>query len=705
MSINENNLVDTNIPILVVDDLMDNLELMEALLISENFEQVLLAQSGREALGILDKNLEIGLVLLDLMMPEMDGYEVCHRIVNNPKTEHIPVIVITGGAFRQNEALVKSFSSGAVDYVQKPLNEIELFARIRVALKLYKERVLRQVGMRKIAESEERYRTTFDQAPVGIAHVDHQGRFLMVNESLIDLLAYHKKEILGTKLQDFCDELSLFEQNLSESLTVETVIRQKNGDPSWVNLSLSPLSADRSEQSSYIVIIEDITEKKLSIDKLKHMAFYDALTGLPNRVLFRKEINRALHNAEQEQYPLAVLFLDLDHFKTINDSLGHEVGDKLLQAVAKRIQSSLRRGDVLARLGGDEFALLLSRIAAPEHACIVAEKILDYLQDTINVEEHKFYIGVSIGISIFPQDGQQADILLKNADTAMYQAKELGRHNFQLFSPVLDFKVNQRLDLEQDLRRALQRKEFELYYQPQVDLKRHRIVGVEALLRWNHPRRGILSPNEYLPLAEETGLIVSVGQWVLETACQQAKKWLEQGMIDIIVYVNFSLRQFQQANLLDSIRLQLEQTKLPASHLGIEITESINTLDTEKVISNLQSFRDLGVKTVIDDFGMGYSSLSRLKHFPLSSLKIDKSFIQNACQHEDDAAIVKAIITLGKSFGLKVVAEGVETIDELRFVSKHGCDVVQGYLFSKPLKAIELEKLLQDPMSLAIQIE
>ncbi|HXH02126.1 MAG TPA: EAL domain-containing protein, partial [Candidatus Competibacteraceae bacterium] len=616
---------------------------------------------------------------------------------------HIPVIVVTGAAFRQNEALIRSFEAGAVDFIHKPLNEIELFGRLRVALSLYRERKLRQSSLRRIIDNEARFCAILNHAPVGIAHVDGSGRFLLVNDSLCALVGYDHAALLDLTLQDLCPEAELrgsIEALLAEAqdsggCTREMQLKTRGGERVWINLSASPLLQHGHPDGSLILTLENITERRATADQMQRMVYYDPLTQLPNRLLFNRELERALTLARQGHHQVAVLFLDLDNFKNINDSLGHVIGDRLLQSVAKRVVGCIRSSDVFARFGGDEFTLLLPHIHDVEDACRVAQKILDQLERPIQVDEHDFYAGTSIGISFYPQDGEDVATLVKNADTAMYRAKELGRRNYQLFNPSMDTHVQQRLDLEQDLRRSLEQGDFRLYYQPQVRLSDMRIVGIEALLRWRHPRRGLLCPKGFLPLAEESGLIIALGDWVLRESCRQARQWLDAGYGELVVYVNLSRRQFQQPNLLGKIRDILDEFGLPPNRLGIEITESVNSLDTAAVITNLRGFRELGIRTAIDDFGVGFSSLNNLKHFPLHSLKIDKSFIQDALHDRDDLAIIQTVIALGRSFGLEVIAEGVETRQILELVRAYGCDIAQGYYFSQPLPAEELDALLR----------
>jgi len=695
------------VPILVVDDVRDNLDLMEALLVGEGFQEVVLVESGEEALQVLKERSDIGLVLLDLMMPGMSGYEVCSYITNNPSTRDVPVIAVTGGGYVQNEALEKSFMSGALDYISKPVNEVELFARSKVAIQLYQERRMRKESALQVEENEERFRTIFQDAPVGIAHLDAQQCFMACNNSFQALVEYGSDELIGESVQFLADviepvfqaeggdkEINPFDLLLDGTLTtVEASLKRKNGSSVWVNLYWGVVEVPSSElvSKSYILIAENITEKKLAADKMREMAYYDSLTSLPNRVLFSKELDRAVSHARAMNLQFSVLFLDLDYFKTINDSLGHDVGDEVLKSIAKNIQSCIRDSDVFARLAGDEFALLLPKVRSPEDACVVAQKILNKMQSPLEVNGHELYAGVSIGVSFYPLDGEDTHSLLKSADTAMYRAKELGRQNYQLFNPSMDKTVERRLDLEQELRRGIKEEQFVLHYQPQVNIQSGKVTGLEALVRWQHPDRGLLSPIEFLGLAEDTGLILPLGDLVLRKCIQQAKQWLDQGMdSDILVSANLSLRQFQQHDLVKRIASYIEEFNLPPKNFAVEVTESINSLGKDVVIQSLNDFRAMGIHTHIDDFGMGFSSLNHLRRFALDGLKVDRSFVQDAVTNPADAAILKTIIELGKSLSLVVIAEGVETEGQRQMVADFGCDAIQGYFYSKPLMVNEV---------------
>lgn len=694
---------DADIPLLVVDDILDNLDLMEALLADSGFPNVLLAESGERALELLEKHPDVGLILLDLMMPGMDGYAVCERVSRNPATADIPIIVVTGAAFRQNEALTRSFAAGATDFIHKPVNEVELLGRIKVALALFRERRLRSSGVRQIMLSEEKYRSMVNQAPVGLARVDTRGHVMVSNDTLQAMLGRTEEQLLDQALTDYCGEpdcgkrLNALFVNVARKRVVDEVEIQLCGEGKgsiWVNISVAPLLRSGDSDGTLLVAVENITERKESANKIERMAYYDSLTHLPNRDLFVAELDRAMEKAKRLDVQMGLLFMDLDDFKAINDSLGHATGDRLLQVFAEEVQNMVRAGDLFARFGGDEFALLLPRIREAEDACIVAKKLLQRVERTFDVDGRQLYVGSSIGVAFFPQDGEDAETLLKNADVAMYRAKELGRHNFQLFNPGLDAHVQRRLVLEQELRSSLERGDFQLYFQPQVDLTNLSIVGVEALLRWHHPTRGLLNPMTFLGLAEETGLIIGLGNWVIREACRQAAKWREQGYSDLVVYINLSLRQFQQADHLESFKRALAEYDLPPSQLGIEISENVSSLDPTALTTSLAQFHALGIRMAVDHFGMGCSSLNHLKRFPLHALKVDKSFVQGALDNLGDHAILTTVVSLGRSFGLRVVAEGVEDRATFELMRDCGCDAVQGYLFGQPRPAEEIGRIL-----------
>jgi diguanylate cyclase (GGDEF)-like protein/PAS domain S-box-containing protein len=473
-------------------------------------------------------------------------------------------------------------------------------------------------------------------------------------------------------------------------------IADSGGNLHTISISGRPIFDEEGRFTGYRGTGTDITEEKKVEDQIRHMAHHDALTELPNRVLLHDRIGQAIAQARRNRRVAALLVIDLDRFKNINDSLGHQVGDGLLRTVAERLVACVRDADTVARMGGDEFVVVLTDLKRAEDAGPIAQKILGALPRPVNIEDHELRVTSSIGICAYPHDGEDVETLMRNADAAMYHAKETGRNNFQFFTRQMNTAANQRLLLEKDLRLALEREEFTIDYQPQVDLKTGGIVGFEALIRWRHPRRGMVAPSEFIPVAEETGLITPIGEWVLRGACMQARNWRTLGYPQLRVSVNCSAQQFRQEGLVDVVARTLQQTGLPASSLKLEITESVIVEHAEHVIARLKALDNIGVRLSIDDFGTGYSSLGYLKRFPIHELKIDRSFVRDIGTDPDDAAIVSAIIAMARGLELQVVAEGVETAEQLAFLKKLGCDWAQGYYFSKPLPAEEIEPLLRN---------
>ena len=439
----------------------------------------------------------------------------------------------------------------------------------------------------------------------------------------------------------------------------------------------------------------EIDERKRAEETIRHQAHHDALTGLPNRVLLMDRLTQALAQARRHEQIVALMFLDLDEFKVVNDTAGHELGDELLEAVADRIKPLLREGDTFARLGGDEFALLLPAVGHMDGIAEVARRILGSLREPHLLGGREFHVPTSIGISIFPNDGEDAETLLRNADIAMYRAKDGGKDRFQLFKPAMTIDLEERVTIENDLRAAMERDEFVLHYQPQVNFNTGRVVGVEALIRWQHPDRGLVAPMEFIPVAEAIGLIRPLGEWVLRTACAQAKAWQEAGLPPLRIAVNLAARQFQQPDLPEMVSKVLEEAGLAPQWLELEITESTAMRDAEFTTLALNRLKEMGVGVSIDDFGTGYSSLGYLKRFPVNEVKIDHSFVDDIISDPDDSAIVATIIGLARILNLRVVAEGVETAEQRTFLEEMECNDMQGFLFSKPVPAEEFEKILE----------
>ena len=529
-----------------------------------------------------------------------------------------------------------------------------------------------------------------------------------VNPAFTRITGYSSAEVLGRNWSFLLGEdaeqpaLKGIRAALQDSKEGRALLRnyRKDGSLFWNDLQLAPVKDDRGAVTHFVGILNDVSDAMRYQAELEHQATHDTLTGLPNRNLLKDRIAQAIAYAKRYQRTLAIAFIDLDNFKLVNDSLGHQAGDQLLKTVSARLKSCVRVSDTVARMGGDEFVLLLCDHSAEAGVettplDVTLQRILNEIALPYQIGPHEFFLSCSIGYTLLPDDGDTADLLLKNADMAMYHAKELGRNNIQPYVRELNEKVVLRLSLEGDLRRALENGEFFLCYQPQVDLVTRRIVGMETLIRWQHPQRGLISPVQFIPLAEETGLIVPIGAWVLRTACAQAKAWQDAGLPLVRLSVNLSARQFTQRDLIASIRQVLEETGLSAEYLELELTESLIMHNAELFISTLRELREIGIELAVDDFGTGYSSLSYLQRFPINRLKIDQSFVRDLGGNVDSGAISSAIITLGHSLGLKVIAEGVETIEQLDFLDSSKCNEIQGYYFSKPLPADDMREFLE----------
>ena len=455
-------------------------------------------------------------------------------------------------------------------------------------------------------------------------------------------------------------------------------------------------------EDGVVAILRDISERKRLETKVQYQATHDALTGLANRTLLHDRLNHAIAQATRADREIWVIFVDLDRFKMVNDSLGHKAGDAFLLAVSERLQAIVREADTVARLGGDEFVLILPEVGDHKMSAGTLQRVMQTISRPIPVEEKEFSLSCSIGVAVFPNDGETAELLIERADMAMYRAKETGRDNFQFFTAELNERLIERMRIEEALRDAVERQEFELYYQPQVDLASGRVIGAEALIRWRHPEMGLIQPARFIPLAEETGLIVPIGLWVMRTACEQIMTWERAGLRGLRISVNLSARQFAQPDLVQSIADALHNSGLAPGRLEIELTEGLVMTDVENAIDTLHELKNLGVQLSIDDFGTGYSSLSYLKRFPIDVLKIDQSFVRDITGSSDEATIVHTIISMAHNLHLRVIAEGVETEAQLAYLRKHECDEMQGFHFSRPLPVTDMEQLLRCGKSLAV---
>lgn len=550
---------------------------------------------------------------------------------------------------------------------------------------------------RALQQAEEKYRAIFEDAVVGIFQTTADGRPLSVNRALAEMHGYDSAEQLlaevsNVALQLFVDpnRMNELRQVLAEKGVVrgaEVEVYRRDRAKKWVLVNLRAVRDTGGNVVLHEGTIEDITDRKVAEERVQFLAYYDALTGLPNRVLLQDRLAKALAGARRRKDKVAVLFLDLDRFKVINDSLGHSFGDLLLQGVGERLKNWARELDTVARLGGDEFVVVLSSVKEVADAAVAAARIVKGITDGFVVEGHPLSISCSLGISVFPEHGTNSDTLIKNADAAMYCAKETGRNTFRFFTEDMNAQVVERLTLENSLRQALVRKELFLVYQPQIEIATGRITGLEALLRWQHPELGLVPPDKFIKIAENSGLIMPIGEWVLRTACAQARKWQDEGLPALPIAVNVSAVQFRQEDFCELIRSVLREVHLAPQYLELELTESLLLSNAEVTLSVLQELKAMGLTLAIDDFGTGYSSLSYLKQFPVGKLKIDRSFVRDVAVSADDAAIATAIISMAKSLNLKVIAEGVEDEAQMSFLRARQCDEIQGYYFSKPLTA------------------
>lgn len=566
----------------------------------------------------------------------------------------------------------------------------------------------RKKAEKKLRESEERYRTLYSTMQEGVAQhrliYDRDGQpcdyeILDVNQSYESVVGLKREQVIGR----LGSETYPLSNGKPACLGIFSLVAEQ-GEPTSFEYqfeglgSVLKISAAQTAPGYFATIFEDITQRKEDEQRIERLAYFDNLTGLPNRILMRDRLCQMVARAKRGDSQIGLFFLDLDHFKRINDTLGHDTGDQLLKVVSERLHAVLRNCDTICRQGGDEFVVLVDDVKDRDNAATIACKILEAMTRPIILKGKEIYTSTSIGIGMFPEDGDDPDTLLKNADTAMYQAKEKGRNTYRFYSSEMNSKALEQLLLANDLRKALERQEFYLEFQPQIDLRHGQMTGVEALLRWQHADLGKISPGQFIPLAEETGLILSIGTWVLENACQQTKLIQQQCGIPLRVAVNLSAKQFQDPTLVSSIKDILTKTALRAEFLELEITESILMENVENALRVLRQLKKMGVKLAIDDFGTGYSSLSYLRHFPIDRLKVDKSFIQRIATHSDDAAITKAIIVMGHIIGIKIVAEGVEQKDELTFLQENKCDEVQGFYFSRPVSPETLiERILNQP--------
>ena len=688
--------------ILIIEDDAGFADLMAETLKDEGFCSIC-ATSGRQALDWLVSN-NPGLIMLDYTLPDMTGAAFIEQMRDLGCV--IPFVMVTG---RDDASLaVKMMKTGACDYmlkdtsfldrlptvVTRALHESETRERLERAKLSLRQSESRLARAQKIARmgswewditsgdlywSDELYRI-FGLIPGDPEKINMEWVFTLIHPA--DLPAFKKAVYQSAK------------SGLSFNIVYR--IKSRTEGETVVNSQGEVENGEDGQPQIISGTTLDITARIKAESEIQQLINYDTLTGLPNRNLLHDRLKLSIAQAIRDQHLVGILVLDLDRFKGINDTLGHPAGDQLLITISKRLRACVRDSDTLARLGGDEFVIILNNVGSEEGITAVSKKILAIVSEPIYVDGHEIYITGSIGIAVYPMNGEDGQTLLKHADLAMYQAKELDRNNFQFFSREMNIKVLERMMLENSMRKALEREEFSLVYQPQVDARSGRIVGMEALLRWDHPDLGLLVPDRFIYLAEETGFIIPIGEWVLRTACRQNKAWQDMGLPPVRMAVNLSGKQFDQQNLDEAIAAILMETGLEPKWLELEITESAVMKNADLSIGMLRKLKDMGITFAIDDFGTGYSSLSYLKHFPISRLKIDRSFVRDITTNPDDAAIAEIIIAMAQTLKLDVIAEGVETRAQMEFLSFNNCVEQQGYLFSRPVPDEEFALLLKN---------
>lgn len=559
----------------------------------------------------------------------------------------------------------------------------------------------RKRATQELSDSEERYRNLFERNLAGVYQSTLDGKLLDCNDAFARILGYESREEAlrqpsGMFNRSPEERLSHVERLKREGFiaNVETEGRRKDGQPVWVLENESYVHAEAGRPATVMGTFVDITDWKRAEAEVQHFAYHDSLTGLPNRLLFNDRIDVALAKARYSREPLMVLVLDVDRFKLINDSLGHRSGDALLQQIGARLKRVVHDGDTVSRLGGDEFLILMPGMGGPGSVPAIAGKLIDAFRQPFAVDGNEVFVTLSIGISLFPDDADNPDTLIQSADTAMNRVKREGRDGYRLYTAEMNARARERMKLETSLRRALERMEFLIYYQPQVDLKTGRIMGAEALLRWSRGEKAIVPPAEFIHVLEETGLIVPIGMWVLQTACQQLREWRRAGAMELQMAVNLSGRQFQQLDLVEKVRQAFVETEIPPDRLVLEITETVAMENAAGSLTKLTELKALGVSLALDDFGVGYSSLSYLKRFPIDTLKIDQSFVKGLHVDPKDAALGAAAIAMAHGLHLTVIAEGVENEAQKAFLKARGCDIIQGYLVGRPVPPDDFAKLL-----------
>ncbi|MDX2481857.1 MAG: EAL domain-containing protein [Desulfuromusa sp.] len=697
--------------ILIVDDQLSLLRSLQALL-QINGYQVELAKNGSEAIMKL-QDADYQLLLLDLQMPGIDGLEVL-EFVRQAKLD-LETIVVSGDT--SFTSIKDAMRLGAYDFVRKPYNPEELLTTVSRGIDHYRrERQLLRTE-HSLSESERLHRFIVNNSPDFIYMLDSQGVFTYVNDAVEELLGYKRYELLGRHFSSIIHPHNAAEMHkffseqragdrATHSIEIRLLVNQSSTQEECLDnceliVELNAIGMYEEKKPGQKIFIgtlgsaRDISERKRSDDHISHQAYHDVLTQLPNRLLFDDRMKQAFAHASRNGQRFAMLFMDLDRFKLINDTLGHVMGDLVLQRVSERILGCLRAEDTLSRFGGDEFCLLLPDITSKESVASVAEKILKAVRQPFSINNHELYLSISLGIAIYPDAGKTGDALLQSADIAMYHVKANGKDGYCFYSDTMR-SHSSFLSVERDVSSALEKKQFQVFFQPKVDPSSHMIVGMEALLRWQHPERGLLYPGDFIAAAEASKLMIPIGAWILHSVCEEVVRWKQQGLPQIKISLNISLVQLRQENFAESFIKTLQEFKLRADLFEIEITEQGLNKDERNVAKQLRVLCDYGVSVTIDDFGRGYSSLSYLQNFPVNTLKIDRSFVREIEEGQNQTCIADGIAMMAKGLNLNVVGSGVENLLQLDYLRNLGCSEVQGYLYSAALPAQEAMTLLQN---------
>jgi diguanylate cyclase (GGDEF)-like protein/PAS domain S-box-containing protein len=639
----------------------------------------------------------IDAILVNLFLPDSHGLETFNRLFL--VAPDIPILVLSG--LGREDAAKLAVQRGAQDYLlEDRLDNHSLPKALRNMLE-------RSSNAEALFREKERAQLTLNSIGDAVVCTDVLGNVTFLNPIAEALTGCSADEAIGRPFAQVfriidaldhrrsIDPMALvIETNKPLNLPDGSILIRRDGVESAIEDSTAPIHDRRGRVTGGVMVFHDVTQARAMSQKLSHLAQYDYLTDLPNRLLLNDRLTQAICVAHRHQQQLAVLFVDVDRFKHVNDSLGHLIGDRLLLSIAHRLVASVRSSDTISRQGGDEFVILLSSVAHAADAALSAQKILTVAGMPHRVEDHDLQVTVSIGIGIYPDDGTDAETLLKNADIAMLNAKDNGRNNYQFFKPTMNEHALERQSIEGSLRHALERREFELHYQPKMDLMSETLTGAEALIRWRRPERGIVYPQDFIPIAEQCGYIVPIGKWVLREACRQKRRWLDAHLTAIPIAINISAVELRSSDFVAHVREILQETGLEPQYLEFELTETAFMQDPQSTIAVLRTLKDMGIHLTLDDFGTGYSSLSYLKRFPIDSLKIDKSFVHGLCTDSDDSKLVSAVINLGRSFHLQVIAEGVETREQFLALQAQDCAEGQGYYFHRPIAADEFAKLL-----------